>query len=92
MQRKTRSLLDELDTMVVNRDMPSVIESRADHVIRGAVNLLKLIKENYDPDSAAELERRLLNSIRAQDPAKFMRGIKRLKVEKPKETPEPDKE
>ena len=40
-----------------------------------------MIKENYDAEAAAELERRLLNSIRAQDPTKFTRGIRRLKNE-----------
>ena len=43
--------------------------------------LLNYIKENYDEEQAAELERRLLNSIRAQDPSKFTRGIRRLRDE-----------
>lgn len=81
MQKKTRSILDELDGMLANKDKGSLIESRASHVIQGAINLINYIKENYDADSAGELERRLLNSIRAQDPAKFARGIRRLKSE-----------
>jgi hypothetical protein len=56
-----------------------VIESRASNVIQSAINLLKLIKENYDPEAAGELERRLLNSIRSGDTNKFMRGIRKLK-------------
>jgi hypothetical protein len=55
------------------------VESRASHVISGAINLINYIKENYDAEQAAELERRLLNSIRAQDPAKFARGVRRFK-------------
>jgi len=55
------------------------MESRAGHVIQGAINLINSIRENYDAEAAAELERRLLNSIRAQDPNKFIRGIRRLK-------------
>jgi hypothetical protein len=43
--------------------------------------LINYIKENYDAEQAAELERRLLNSIRAQDPAKFARGVRRFKSE-----------
>lgn len=81
MQKKTRSILDELDGMLANKDKGSLIESRASHVIQGAINLINFIKENYDAESAGELERRLLNSIRAQDPAKFTRGIRRLKSE-----------
>lgn len=55
------------------------MESRAGHVIQGAINLINSIRENYDAEAAAELERRLINSIRAQDPNKFIRGIRRLK-------------
>lgn len=80
MQKKTRSILDELDShLVQSRDREHLMESRAGHIIQGAINLINSIRENYDPESAAELERRLINSIRAQDPNKFIRGIRRLK-------------
>jgi hypothetical protein len=81
LQKKTRSILDELATMPVNKDRENLVESRAAHVISGAINLINYIKEHYDQESAAELERRLLNSIRAQDPQKFVRGVRRLKSE-----------
>jgi hypothetical protein len=48
-------------------------------VITSAINLVKYIKENYDADTADELERRLLNSIRSQDPAKFTRKVRGLR-------------
>jgi len=63
------------------RDHSSLIESRATHVIQGAINLINHMKEVFDPDTAAELERRLLNSIRSQDPAKFTRGIRKTRNE-----------
>ena len=81
MQKKTRSILSELAEMPVTRDRANLVESRASHVIQGAINLINYIKENYNADAAGELERRLLNSIRAQDPAKFTRGVRRLKSE-----------
>lgn len=77
MQKRTRSILDELAAMPVARDQASLVESRATHVIQGAINLVNYIKEHYDAETSAELERRLLNSIRAQDPSKFTRGIRR---------------
>lgn len=77
-QKKTRSILDELDNLLVHRDREKLIESRANHIIQGAVNLINAIRENYDPDTAKELENRLLNSIKAQDAAKFARGIRRV--------------
>ena len=78
MQKRTRSILEELSSMSVQRDRSSLIESRANNVISSAINLLNYIKENYDADQASELERRLLNSIRTQDPQKFTRGVRRL--------------
>jgi len=79
LQKKTRSILDELAHLPVSRDRENLVESRATHVISGAINLINYIKENYDQEQAAELERRLLNSIRSQDPAKFSRGVRRFK-------------
>lgn len=83
MLKKTRSILDELDNHLLVRDRESLMESRAGHVIQGAINLINSIRESYDADAAAELERRLLNSIRGQDPSKFTRGIRRLRNESP---------
>lgn len=79
MQKRTRSILDELDSMLSHRDKDNLVESRASHVIQGAINLINFIKENYDNETAIELERRLLNSIRAQDVSKFTRGIRKIK-------------
>ena len=79
MQKRTRSILDELATMSVSRDRENLVESRASNVIAGAINLINYMRENYEAEVSAELERRLLNSIRAQDPSKFSRGIKKAK-------------
>jgi hypothetical protein len=81
-KRKTRSLLEELNDISVKRDHEALIESRATHVIDSAINLIQLIKEQFDTESAYELERRLLNSIKAGDPAKFTRGIRKLRDSK----------
>lgn len=77
MQKRTRSILDELASIPILKDRENLVESRATHVIQGAINLINYIKENYDAETSADLERRLLNSIRAQDPSKFTRGIRR---------------
>jgi hypothetical protein len=81
-KRHTRSLLEELNDIAVQRDTEAVIESRAVHVINSAINLLNLIRENFDPELAYELERRFLNSIKGADPAKFTRGIRKLRDSK----------
>ena len=81
MQKRTRSILDELDSLLVHKDKDNLVESRANHVISGAINLVNYIRENYDAEQAAELERRLINSIRSQDSTKLTRGVRRMRNE-----------
>ena len=81
MQKKTKSLLDELDTYLLRKDNLDLVESRGNHIITGAINLLKYIRENVSEENAQDLEKRLLNSIRSGDPSKFTRGVKRAKNE-----------
>jgi hypothetical protein len=78
MKIRTRSILQELNAVASVRNTDALIESRAMNVINSAINLLETIKKNYDTETADELERRLLNSIRGQDPNKFVRGIRRV--------------
>lgn len=82
MKKATRSLLEELNSISLKKNSEAVIESRAAHVIDSAINLLNLIKENYSPEQAYELERRLINSIKGGDPAKFVRSIRKLRDNK----------
>lgn len=81
MQKRARSILDELDNLVISKDRENLVESRASNVIAGAVNLINYIREHYEPEQAAELERRLINSIRTQEPEKFKRGVRRIRGE-----------
>jgi len=82
MRKGTRSILQELSDIGLNRDTDLIIESRASNIIQSAINLIDLIKENYDAETAAELERRLINSIKGSDPSKFKRGIKKIQENK----------
>jgi hypothetical protein len=78
LQKKTRSILEELDSFRLQKDRENLVESRANHVISGAINLINFLRESYTAQQADELERRLMNSIRAQDTSKFSRGVKRI--------------
>lgn len=82
MKRHTRSILEELNSVALKKDGETIIENRAAHVINSAINLLSTIKENFPPEQAYELERRFLNSIKAGDPTKFTRGIRKLRDSK----------
>jgi|TARA_R110000822_G_C15026131_1_gene463718 hypothetical protein len=77
MKRQTRSILDELNSIIIERDRKHEIENRGGHIIESAINLIENIYSNYDVDTAGDLERRLLNSIRSRDGKKFKRGCKK---------------
>lgn len=78
MKLRTRSILQELNELAEIRNKDELFESRATNVINSAINLLDSIKKHYTAEQADELERRLLNAIRGQDPAKFTRGIRKI--------------
>ena len=77
MQKKTRSLLEELDSMYVERDSRWIIETRAANIIASAIRLLEQIDETYPAEQAENLRRKLLNAIGQRDPGKFTRTVRR---------------
>ena len=77
MQKRTRSLLEELDSMYIERERDLIIESRASNIIAGAINLLEQIDSSYSPEQAENLTRKLLNAIRTRDAGKFARTVRR---------------
>jgi len=81
MQKKTRSILEELNSMYVERDRRLVIENRAENVIASAVRLLEQIDAEFPPDQAENLTRKLLNAIRTRDAGKFARSVRRTNAD-----------
>ena len=79
MQRRTRKLLEELDSIAIEKDRVHLIESRATHLIASATNLIDMIRNSYDDQIAEDMERKLLLGIKRQDSTKFTNGLKRLK-------------
>lgn len=78
MKLRTRSILQELNEIAEVRNKDGLYESRAVNIINSAINLVESLKNHYSPEEADELERRLINAIRGQDPAKFTRGIRKI--------------
>ena len=82
MKKRTRSILDELNNLGRSQDNDRLIETTANNIIESSINLLNRISNTYDENTAGELERRFLNSIRSGDPRKFKRGINKIIVSK----------
>ena len=81
MQKRTRSILEELDAIYTekqaDRDRRYIIESRASNVIASAIRLVEQIEDSYSPEQADNLVRKLLNAIRTKDVGKFTRTVRR---------------
>lgn len=82
MDKNFRSLIDELSDYAPKNNKDLFIESRAQQVIASVTHLMKLINESYDADTAADLQKRLINSLRTGDESKFRRGIRHIRESK----------
>jgi hypothetical protein len=77
MQKKTRSILDELNDLHITRDKAHLMESRGSNIIQSAINLFEQIDATYGRDQADDLQRKFINAIKARDPKKFYRSVRR---------------
>ena len=77
MQKKTRSILEELETLYAERDNRHIIENRANNIISSAIRLLEQFDSSYSPEQAENLTRKLINAIRLRDPGKFTRTVRK---------------
>lgn len=81
MQKRTRSILEELDNLYVEKDPKVVIETRARNIIESAIRLLEQIEEQFSEEQAENLQRKLLNAIRTRDTGKFARSVRRTNAD-----------
>lgn len=79
LNRKSRSILDEINSYVPRRNKEDIIEARAQHIIASAINLLESIDESFDVESAEALKKRFISSIRGGDPCRFTRMVNKVK-------------
>jgi hypothetical protein len=77
MQKKTKSLLEELQSFGDTRDMNHIIESRASNIITSAINLIELMQKQYSPEKAELLEKKLLSAIKGKDQERFAKSLRK---------------
>jgi len=77
MQKKTKSLLEELQAYGDTRDISHVIESRASNVIASAIHLIELMQRHYTSEKAELLEKKLLSAIKSKDQARFSKSLRK---------------
>jgi hypothetical protein len=77
MQKKTSSLLEELQSFGDTRDINNIIENRASNIITSAINLIELMQKHYSLDKAEILERKLLSAIKSKDQERFAKSLRK---------------
>ena len=82
--RKSRSILEEISAYVPHRSREDLLESRANNIIVAAINLLNSIDDNYSVEEARTLKQRFVASIRESEPERFTRVVGRIKKTKHK--------
>ena len=80
-ERKSRSILEELNSISVDRSRHHVLENRVEHLVSSAENIKAILRESYSPQEALDLERRLINSINSGDSKIFSGGIIKIVAE-----------
>ena len=53
--RKTRSIIEELNLISVDRDRNHAVENRGEHLIESVIHLIEKIEANYNEDQAKGL-------------------------------------
>ena len=78
MKKRTRSILEELNNLHSRKDSDFLIETTANNIIESSINLLSRIHATYDSETASDLERKFINSIKGGDPKKFRRTMNKI--------------
>jgi predicted secreted Zn-dependent protease len=79
MKKRTRSLLEEINSLAPRKDKTSILESKGNNAISSIINILEMIDSNYDVDTAQDLTKRIMLSIKNRDAERFNRGVKKIR-------------
>ena len=82
MKKRTRSLLEEINSISPVKDKTQLLESRGINALNSIINLLEMIEHSFDEQVAADLQKRLMLSIKNRDSDRFIRGIKKARDNK----------
>jgi predicted secreted Zn-dependent protease len=80
MKKRTRSLLEEINSLAPKKDKNAILESRGTNAISSIINILEMIDANFDSETAQDLNKRIMLSIKNRDPERFNRGIKKIRT------------
>lgn len=79
MKKHTKSLLEEINSLAPKKNKVDILESRGSNALSSLINLMEMIDQNFDDDTAQDLQKRLMLSIKNRDTDRFMRGVKKIR-------------
>lgn len=80
MNRKTKSLLNELLDRVPSVDKEVIVETRGNHALQSAFNFIEIVRENYSEEEADLLIKRFVLAIKNEDSRKFTRAFRKKEI------------
>ena len=78
MKHKTKSLLEEINSITPVRDKKQILRSRGENAIAGMINLLEYIEKQWGEDEAERIVSRVMLSVKKRDPQKFYNTLSSL--------------
>lgn len=82
MKKRTKSLLEEINSIAPKTDKSQLLESRGNNAISSIINLIEMIESSYDEETSSDLIKRVMLSIKNRDTDRFNRGVKKLRDNK----------
>ena len=79
LHQSSRSILEELNRAMPNKQKEHVLETRVHHIITSAINFLQILSENYSEEEADQIMRRFLSAIKGGDPDRFVRVVRKIR-------------
>lgn len=74
-----RNIIDELDSIIPERNKHQIIEQRVVNAVSALINIKQEIRNKFVTEEAEELIKRIDLAVRGEDPRKFTRKIREFK-------------
>jgi len=78
-KKRTKSLLEEINSIAPKTDKSQLLESRGNNAINAVINLIEMIETSYDEETANDLIKRVMLSVKNRDTDRFNRGIRKIR-------------
>ena len=65
MKRYTRSILEEISSAAPGTTRKNVVESKSQHVLTSAINMIREFYEVYPKEEAEDLHKKFINSLKS---------------------------